>query len=78
MGCVMTRLKVNVSFRGGVFVSEANHTITRSLTALSLKMLRNMVVALQSRQAGEEISLTLLLDSAAQREWDRRRATVGV
>ena len=51
----MTRLKVNVGFRGGYYVSEANPTISRSVTALSLKVLRRriMVVALQGRKAGE-------------------------
>ena len=72
----MTRLKVAVSFQPGVgYISEANHVFSRSLAALSLEGLRKriMVVAFQRRRAGEEIALTLLLDSAAQREWDRRR-----
>jgi hypothetical protein len=71
----MTRLKVNVGFREGVgYVSEASPGVTRSLTALSLMMLRKkiMVAALQGRRPGEEVAVTLLLDAAAQREWDRR------
>lgn len=54
--------------------------VTRSLAALSLEGLRKriMVVALQKRRAGEEVTLTMLLDSAAQREWDRRQGPVRV
>ena len=77
----MTRLKVNVSFKSGVgYVSEANHAVTRSLSALSLMMLRKkiMVVALERRKAGEEVAVTLLLDNAAQRECDRRRVAAGL
>jgi hypothetical protein len=76
----MTRITVNVGFREGYYVSEANHAITKSRSALSLKMLRKriMVVALQRRKAGEEVALTLLLNSAAQREWDRRQGAVGL
>ena len=77
----MTRIKVNVGFKPGVgYVSEANHTITRSVSALSLNVLRKriMVVALQGRKAGEEVAVTLLLDNAAQRECDRRRAAAGL
>jgi len=76
----MTRLKVKIGFREGYYISEANHQITRSVTALSLKMLRKrlMVIALQGRKAGEEVAVTLLLDNAAQRECDRRRAAAGL
>ena len=77
----MTRIKVNVTFQSGVgYVSEANPGVTRSLSALSLEGLRKriMVVALQRRRDGEEVALTLLLDSAAQREWDRRQGVVRV
>jgi hypothetical protein len=77
----MTRLKVNVGFKPGVgYVSEANHRVTRSISALSLMVLRKklMVVALQGRKPGEEVAVTLLLDSAAQRECDRRRAAAGL
>jgi hypothetical protein len=51
----MTRIKVNVGFRPGVgYVSEASHTVTRSVSALSLMVLRKklMVVALQGRKPG--------------------------
>jgi len=77
----MTRIKVNVGYREGVgYISEANHKITRSVSALSLQVLRKklMVAALQRRVPGEEIALTLLLDAAAQREWDRRLGMTGV
>ena len=77
----MTRLKVNVGFKPGVgYISEANHKITRSVSALSLMVLRKrlLVVALQRRVAGEEVAVTLLLDAAAEREWNRRRAALGL
>jgi len=77
----MTRITVQVGFREGLgYVSEANHTVTRSVSALSLNVLRKriMVVALQGRKAGEEVAVTLLLDSVAQRECDRRRAAAGL
>src|SRR5262245_59644721 len=75
----MTRVTVNVSYKAGVgYVSEANHAITRSMTAPSLKELRRKitVVALMGRKANEEISLTLLLDTAAHRrlQWGVRTA----
>ena len=76
-----TRLKVNVGFKPGVgYISEANHTVSRSVSALSLNVLRKklMVVALQRRVAGEEIAVTLLLDAGAEREWNRRRAAAGL
>jgi hypothetical protein len=49
------------------------------VSALSLNVLRKriMVVALQGRKAREEVAVTLLLDSAAQRECDRRRGCGG-
>jgi hypothetical protein len=81
MEAVMTRIKVNVGFKAGVgYVSEASPGVGRSLTALSLMVLRKklLAVALQRRKAGEEVAVTLLLDSAAEREWNRRRAAAGL
>ena len=55
------QVKVNVSYREGVgYVSEANHAITRSVTALSLEGLRKriMVVALLGRRSNEQIAVT--------------------
>jgi hypothetical protein len=76
----MSRIKVNVSFKEGVgYVSVANHEITRSVTALSLARLKRrlLAVALQGRPDAK-IKVTLLLDSAAQREYDRRLAAAEV
>ena len=82
MGCVMTKqVKVNVSYREGVgYVSEANHAITRSVTALSLEGLRKRitVAVLLGRRSNEQIAVTLDLDPTAQAEHDRRPALSGV
>jgi len=41
----MTRIKVNVSFKTGLgYVSEANHEVPRSVTALSLDRLRRRIL----------------------------------
>lgn len=77
----MTRIQVNVGFREGVgYVSEANHKVSRSLSALSLNVLRKRIlaVAVLGRKPGKEVAVTLLLDNAAQRECDRRRAAAGL
>jgi hypothetical protein len=71
----MTRIKVNVTFQSGVgYVSEANPTVARSLTALSLEGLRRkvLVVAALRRRPDEEIAVRLDLDVAARAERDRR------
>ena len=68
-----------MGFREGLgYVSEANHVVARSFVALSLKELRRKitVAALLGRRKGEEVTVTFLLDNAAQREWDRRQAGV--
>ena len=75
------QVKVNVSYREGVgYVSEANHAITRSVTALSLEGLRKRitVAVLLGRRSNEQIAVTLDLDPTAQAEHDRRPALSGV
>jgi hypothetical protein len=72
---------VNVGFREGLgYVSEANHAVTRSFVAESLRELRRriLVATLMGRRKGEEVQVSFLLDSAARAEWDRTRAAVGV
>jgi hypothetical protein len=72
----MTRVQVNVGFREGVgFESIANHAVTRSFVAPSLKELRRKitVAVLMGRRTREELMVSFLLDSAAQAEWNRRQ-----
>ena len=76
----MTRVQVNEGYREGVgFESIANHVVTRSFVAPSLKELRRKTTGavLMGRRTREELTVAFLLDPAAQQEWDRRRGTVG-
>jgi len=77
----MVRLTVNVGFREGVgFESTASHQVTRSFAAADLKELRRKITAatLMKRRKGEDLMVSFLLDSAARRELDRKRAGVEV
>jgi hypothetical protein len=81
VACSMTRIQVNVGFREGVgFESEANHAVTRSFVAESLKELRRKitVATLRKRRKGEDLQVSFALSPAARAEWDRRRGAVGV
>ena len=70
------RLTVSVSFLSSVgYVTEASPELPRSLSALSLEVLRRRVrVAAALRRPDQPIEVKLELDRAARAERDRRRA----
>ena len=71
-------LRVAVSFQSDVgYISEANHRVPWSLTALSLDGLRRRIVVLILSRKGRRdrpVLVHLDLDAAAQGERDRRGA----
>ena len=78
----MTRVvQVSVTHREGVgFESIANHAVTRSFVAPSLKELRRKITVsvLMGRKMREELIVSFLLDHTARAEWARMQAQVGV
>jgi len=78
----MTKLSIPVSYNPNVgYVTASTAALTRTVTALSLEMLRRrvLVVAAMNRRQHEPIAVVLELDSSARAEVERQtQAQVGV
>jgi hypothetical protein len=71
----MTKLKVPVSYHPNVgYVTTSTAALTRTVTALSLTVLRKrvLVVAALNRRPNEPIAVVLELDPTARAEAERR------
>jgi len=77
----MTKLSIPVSYHPNVgYVTHSTATLTKTVTALSLEMLRKRVIvaAAMNRRPDEPIAVVLELDPTAQAEHHRRRAAAGL
>jgi len=75
----MTKLQIPVSYRPGQgYLTKATPALPKSVTALSLMVLRKRVLIAATKYQSEPIQVRFALDPSAQAENDRRRAAAGL